>query len=83
MVTEVEITLKQALLGFEKEIKHLDGHMVKLKRENIVTQHNQQQIIRDEGMPKYGMTSDFGNLTVIYKVRFPETLTESQRYMFK
>jgi len=30
---EQEITLKQALLGFEIEITHLDGHKVVLKKE--------------------------------------------------
>lgn len=26
--TRIKITLKEALLGFTKEIKHLDGHLV-------------------------------------------------------
>jgi DnaJ family protein B protein 11 len=30
--TSINITLKQALLGFEVNIIHLDGHEVKIKR---------------------------------------------------
>jgi DnaJ family protein B protein 11 len=33
----VEITLKEALLGFVKEINHLDGHEVELDRFGKVT----------------------------------------------
>lgn len=30
----MNITLKEALLGFEKEVTHLDGHMVDVYRRN-------------------------------------------------
>jgi hypothetical protein len=33
----VELTLKEALLGFDFDIKHLDGHIVKLSKKNEVT----------------------------------------------
>ena len=32
---KVELSLKEALLGFKKKIKHLDGHFVKLERERV------------------------------------------------
>jgi len=31
----VELTLKEALLGFEKTLDHLDGHQVTLKRDYV------------------------------------------------
>lgn len=31
----VDITLKEALLGFKKKIKHLDNHFVKINKEDI------------------------------------------------
>lgn len=35
MKTRVKITLKESLLGFTKDIKHLDGHLVTLSRDGI------------------------------------------------
>ena len=35
--------------------------------------------IKEEGMPKYGMASEFGDLLVKFNVQSPETLTEEQR----
>lgn len=72
---EMEISLRQALLGFEFEIDHLDGHKVTLsKPAGQVTQPGEVQRISGEGMPKYGMPSEYGDLLVTYKVRNPETL---------
>mmetsp|Transcript_11086 Transcript_11086/g.18575 ORF Transcript_11086/g.18575 Transcript_11086/m.18575 type:complete len:114 (-) Transcript_11086:54-395(-) len=82
--TQVEISLKQALLGFRVELEHLDGHKVVLERKRgQVTQPGQVERIADEGMPKYGMPSEFGDLLVTYKVQNPETLDERQRALFK
>lgn len=67
-----EITLKQALLGFDITIKHLDGHEVEIKKSlGSVTQPGEVMRIRDEGMPKYGMASEKGDLLVTFKVRNP------------
>lgn len=34
---KIEITLEEALLGFTKEITHLDGHIVTIDRRDLVT----------------------------------------------
>ena len=79
-----EITLKQALLGFEIEIEHLDGHKVLLsKKPGQITQQNEVQKIEDEGMPKYGMPSESGDLLVTYKIKNPDVLNEGQKVLFK
>lgn len=46
----VKLTLQEALLGFKKKIKHLDGHFVKIEK-NGVTQPEEVQRISGEGMP--------------------------------
>ena len=75
-----EITLKQALLGFNVKIKHLDGHEVEVsKGPGQITQPGEVMRIREEGMPKYGMASEKGDLLVTFKIRNPETLTPEQR----
>ena len=33
--TTIHVTLSQALLGFEYEIKHLDGHLAKVSKKTI------------------------------------------------
>ena len=79
-----EITLKQALLGFEIEIEQLDGHKVLLsKKPGQITQQNEVQKIEDEGMPKYGMPSESGDLLVTYKIKNPDVLNEGQKVLFK
>jgi DnaJ-class molecular chaperone len=46
-----KINLKEALLGFEKSFKHLDGHVVELSSTNIIKPF-QVIKIKGEGMPK-------------------------------
>lgn len=73
----VEISLREALLGFEQTFKHLDGHEVKVSKDGSkVTQPGETQRIKGEGMPKYGTPSDFGDLIVTYKVKNPEKLDD-------
>lgn len=55
--TTAIITLKQALLGFEKELTHLDGRKVKLNRKGKITKPGEVEKIRGEGMPVYEASS--------------------------
>ncbi|CDW83960.1 domain containing protein [Stylonychia lemnae] len=76
--TTVKITLKQALLGFEKEFIHLDGRSVIIKRTKI-TKPGEIEKIRGEGMPVYEYPTDKGDLIVTYQVEMPQTLSREQR----
>eukprot|EP00892_Ulva_mutabilis_P005332 jgi/Ulvmu1/3170/UM015_0211.1 len=75
---KADITLVDALVGFEKEIEHLDGHKVTLKRQGV-TIPGQVQRVKGEGMPKYEDESKHGDLLVTYKVIFPTELTPEQK----
>jgi DnaJ-related protein SCJ1 len=75
---EVKITLREALLGFSKKLKHLDGHYVSLVS-NGVTQPNEMKIIRGEGMPKHDYHGSKGDLFVIFQVVVPEAYTQNQK----
>ncbi|KAK3825845.1 MAG: hypothetical protein J3Q66DRAFT_380268 [Benniella sp.] len=79
LYTYVTITLEQALLGFNLEIKHLDGRPVQLTRGETVTPFGFVQKLEGQGMPIKGSSGDFGDMFVEYKVAFPENLTKEQR----
>mmetsp|Transcript_81788 Transcript_81788/g.95457 ORF Transcript_81788/g.95457 Transcript_81788/m.95457 type:complete len:372 (+) Transcript_81788:44-1159(+) len=76
--TTQKLTLKEALLGFEKSIQHLDDHHVELVSEEV-TQHGTVQTLEGEGMPKHHVPSEHGSLFVRYEVELPTTLTADQR----
>jgi len=76
------ITLLEALVGFSKKIKHLDGHLVEIKREEV-TKPGQVITIDDEGMPNHSYPSQTGKLLVEVTVKFPATVTEDQKEGFK
>ena len=64
------ISLKEALIGFEKEITHLDGHKVSIKK-NGVSQPGEVIRIKKEGMPIHNK-GDNGDLLVTLKIKFPD-----------
>ncbi len=77
----MEISLKDALLGFDKEITHLDGHKVRVKNEGV-SQQGDVIKIKGEGMPIHNK-GDFGDLYVNLKIKFPEKLTQEQKDKLK
>ncbi|KAF9310014.1 DnaJ- protein scj1 [Podila horticola] len=82
LYTYVTISLEQALLGFNLEIKHLDGKVVTLTRGAAVTPYGFVQTLKGQGMPIKGSRGDFGDLFVEYKVVFPEKLSKDERALF-
>jgi len=70
---KMTIPLRAALLGFETEFKHLDGHVVKIKRTGV-TKPMQTIRIKGEGMPKHGFSSEFGDLVIQFTVEFPKNI---------
>ena len=78
---ELEISLKDALLGFEKYINHLDGHKVKVSK-NSISQQGEVIKIKGEGMPIHNK-GDKGDLFVVLKIKLPEKLDDEQKNKFK
>jgi len=70
---KLTIPLRAALLGFETSFQHLDGHTVKIKRTGV-TKPMQSIRIKGEGMPKHGVSSEFGDLIVQFTVEFPQAI---------
>eukprot|EP00298_Acanthocystis_sp_HF-20_P007529 c17100_g1_i2.p1 GENE.c17100_g1_i2~~c17100_g1_i2.p1 ORF type:complete len:309 (+),score=148.55 c17100_g1_i2:40-927(+) len=73
----LEISLQEALVGFEKKITHLDKREVVI-RKTTVTYCEEVYIVPNEGMPRKGAKS-FGNLYVHFVIKFPRSLTDSQK----
>ncbi|RDX57284.1 DnaJ-domain-containing protein [Lentinus brumalis] len=68
------ISVAEALLGFERNLTHLDGHVVELKRQGV-TQPGFVQIIKDEGLPLFERPSEHGDLFVEYNVVLPAEIS--------
>ncbi|KAG0497926.1 hypothetical protein HPP92_002617 [Vanilla planifolia] len=79
--TSVTISLVGALVGFEKSLKHLDGHLVEIGTKGI-TRAKEVRKFKGEGMPVHASTKK-GDLYVTYEVSFPTSLTDEQKTKIK
>lgn len=75
---EEKLSLKEALLGFRRPLRHLDGHEVVLEHTGV-TQPFEVRKVAGEGMPLPDTPSLFGDLHVKYIVDLPKTLSQAQR----
>ncbi|KAH8831905.1 hypothetical protein DL96DRAFT_1524837 [Flagelloscypha sp. PMI_526] len=71
------IGVDEALLGFERNLTHLDGHIVTLRREGI-TQPGLVQVVHEEGMPIFEQTGH-GDLFIEYNVVLPGEISAQTR----
>jgi DnaJ-class molecular chaperone len=72
----VNISLREALLGFSREITHLDSHVVNIDREGKTTKPGLLERLKGEGMPVFEHYGDFGDLMVTYIVDMPQVLSD-------
>lgn len=70
----VTISLKEALLGFKKKIRHLDGHFISIENAGV-TQPNDRKEYKGEGLPKKDYPVERGSLFVKYVVELPSELS--------
>ncbi|KAI9365059.1 DnaJ domain-containing protein [Pilaira anomala] len=83
LYTTMTISLLEALTGFRKEIKRLDGSsLIVQEPESSITQSGQEKIIIGEGMPNY-KSGEKGDLFLRFQVEFPKSLTPKQRETLK
>lgn len=80
----VDISLQDALLGYEKTFRHMDGHEFRLQNEwNTVTQPFAWNILADEGMPVKHSGGDFGEMHAKMLVNFPTRLSPRQKELLE
>ncbi|CAK9018789.1 unnamed protein product [Durusdinium trenchii] len=80
LVIHLRISLMEALLGFQREIHHLDGHLVQVSLpRGSVLQPEELLVVEGEGMPLHDDPSSYGRLLVRFTIDFPETLAGDGR----
>lgn len=77
---EKEITLIEALTGVNFVITHLDGRKIRIQNKaGEVIKPDDIKTVEGHGMPYHKQNYKFGNLFVIFKVKFPESIGEPSR----
>mmetsp|Transcript_72493 Transcript_72493/g.109379 ORF Transcript_72493/g.109379 Transcript_72493/m.109379 type:complete len:283 (+) Transcript_72493:393-1241(+) len=73
LIYEAEITLLEALTGFEFLITHLDGRQLLVKSApGDTTKENDIKVISAEGMPRHRNPFQKGSLFVHFTIKWPE-----------
>lgn len=74
-----QITLLEALTGFEFSFKHLDGRIVRIKgEEGTVIKPDSLMTAEGLGLPFYKTNYKHGNLFVNFSIKFPDTVNVKQ-----
>lgn len=83
LYTNVTISLMDALVGFDMDVVHLDGHKVHVSREKV-TWPGARIRKKGEGMPNYENNNLFGLLYVTFDIEFPKgEINEDQKKQIK
>jgi DnaJ homolog subfamily B member 4 len=78
LFTEIDITLVEAFTGFSRDLKTLDGRILKVSSTpGEVIQPGQIKLFSREGMPNQ-RTGGKGNLRVKLNVKFPKSVSREQ-----
>jgi len=76
LLVEKEITLIEALTGVDFTLTHLDGKKIRIKNKvGEVIKPDDIKTVEGYGMPYHKQTYKFGNLFIIFKVKFPESIS--------
>ncbi|EPY33884.1 DnaJ like protein subfamily A member 2 [Strigomonas culicis] len=79
LLLSVDLTIEEALCGFQTQFEHLDHRQLVLRRpRGEVTRPGEIMCVRGEGMPVVGSPSAFGDLLVAFHVQFPVSLSVHQ-----
>lgn len=83
LYTNVTISLTDALIGFQMDIIHLDGHKVHVSRDKV-TWPGARMRKTGEGMPNYENNNLHGTLYITFDVDFPKgELTQFEKDKIK
>ena len=75
-----DISLLEALTGFELLITHLDGRKVLIKsKKGEIIKPGVIKTVKECGMPFFDHPTKFGNLYIKFNIKFPKSLQDSQK----
>jgi DnaJ-class molecular chaperone len=79
LLMEKEITLLEALTGVDFVVNYLDGSKFRVQSgKGQVIKPDTLMTVPDKGMPFHRNSYRFGNLFILFKVTFPDSLNEQQ-----
>ncbi|CAG2159792.1 unnamed protein product [Oppiella nova] len=75
LLINLDLTLTEALCGFQKGVKTLDNRtLVLTSLPGEVVKHGSVKCVMGEGMPRYKSPFEKGKLIIQFLVKFPETI---------
>jgi len=79
-----DISLLEALTGFQLLITHLDGRKVLISsKKGEIIKPGMMKTVKECGMPFYDHPTRFGNLYIKFNVKFPKSLKDEQKSSIK
>ncbi|KAF7719574.1 DnaJ domain-containing protein [Penicillium ucsense] len=82
LVTTVELSLKEALTGWERIVRTIDGKSIRVSKPGP-TQPGHEEHYPGWGMPNPRKSGERGDLVVRVKVNFPKTLSSETKTILK
>mmetsp|Transcript_9721 Transcript_9721/g.11074 ORF Transcript_9721/g.11074 Transcript_9721/m.11074 type:complete len:311 (-) Transcript_9721:217-1149(-) len=73
-----QVSLGQALTGFDVDIQFLDGKVLTVRVDDVV-HPNYTKIVKGKGMPSSKRPGHFGDLYIQFDISFPSHLEEDQK----
>jgi len=78
LIYHARISLKEALLGATVQVPTLDGRKKQINTNEIINPHTEKRIA-GEGLPYPKQTSKKGDIIVKFEIKFPDSLSQTQR----
>lgn len=82
LLIEKTISLGEALIGVNFNLKHLDNRIINISSKKIIFP-NSFQLISNLGMPIKDKFNEYGNLLINYKILFPTSLSDESKNKIK
>lgn len=75
---DFEVTLEQALVGFTLQFQHIDNTPLEVKRDTVV-HDGEVMTLSGKGMPRKNNPETYGDLHLVFRVKYPVALTREQK----
>ena len=84
LTMKADISLLEALTGFQLLINHLDGRKVLIKsKKGEIIKPGMIKTVKECGMPFFDHPTRFGNLYVKFNIKFPKSMKDAQKEAIK